>query len=89
MSVPALDFVATCDDSHRVWSIAVVNRHRTEEIGCTVSLGGRPLKGDTEVIVLTGPDADAYNDIDVKQHIETGSMKFCPHSVSIIKVESL
>ena len=53
------------------------------------------VDGDVEAVVLSGPDADSYNDVATPEMVvpETGKMsikggvaEFPPHSVSIIKI---
>ena len=95
--MPVLDVVATCDDARKHWSVAVVNRHRTDAITSTMMIGGSKLSGQVEAVVLSGPDADSYNDVDAPERVapETLEMRivegvttFPPHSVSIIKLST-
>jgi alpha-N-arabinofuranosidase len=92
--MPALDVVATCDDTGREWSVAVANRHRSKPISSSLRVGSGRLPSRVERIVLAGPDADAYNDVDAPDRVvpevfsdscPDGVLEFPPHSVSIVK----
>ncbi len=94
-SIPAIDAIATVDESGRQWAVALVNRHPAKSVACTLELGGRPLQGKHEAIVLTGESPDAYNDVDhpdrvVPQRIEIvfekGIADLPPHSLTIVRV---
>jgi inosine-uridine nucleoside N-ribohydrolase len=96
--MPALDVVATCDDAARKWSVAIVNRHRTNEITAAISLGRTAISGDREAVVLSGPDADSYNDVQApervapehrKQRSADGETTFPPHSLTIVQFETM
>jgi alpha-N-arabinofuranosidase len=93
VKIQALDVVATCDDAAFEWSIAVVNRHATDTISCVLSLGMRLFTGDVEVVVLSGPDVDAYNDVNAPDRVvpeafrisvKNGAVEFPPHSLTVI-----
>ena len=95
--VPVLDAVATCDNDRSRWSIAVVNRHPEQDTACELSLGGRRLSGQHEALVLSGPGADAYNDVECPDRVvparasltfKDGQGSFPPHSVTILKIGS-
>ncbi len=93
-SVPAVDAVATCDDSMQAWSVALVNRHAETPATCYIYLGGRPLDGRWSMTTLCGDSPDAYNDlthpdrvtpIATEVMIECGVITLPPHTVSVIR----
>ncbi|UCG49964.1 MAG: hypothetical protein JSU94_09295 [Phycisphaerales bacterium] len=94
-SIPVMDAVATVDESGKQWAVALVNRHPTEDVTCTVKMGNRPLDGTYKATVLTGDSADAYNDIGhpnrvapkgVKLTFKDGVVDLPPHSLTIVHV---
>ena len=93
--VPVVDAVATVNASGDRWSIALINRHPSEAVACTVELGGALLEGAHEAALLTADSPDAYNDIDTparvapteaEQMFERGVTTLPPHSLTIVKV---
>ena len=94
--VPALDALATRDESGRKWAIALINRSPTQAMRCTVKLGLEPLQGTFRATVLAGDSPEAFNDIDhpgrvVPQATEitlaNGIAELPPHSLTIMEVE--
>ncbi len=94
-SIPVMDAIATVDESGRRWAIALVNRHPSENVACTVSMKERPLDGTYNAMVLTGESPDAYNDIEhpdrvapkeVKLTFNKGTVNLPPHSLTIVHV---
>ena len=93
-SVPVLDAVATCDDSRRVWSLALINRHPEKAIACRISLGEQAPPTRCKITSLCGDSPDAYNDINspnrvipetVEYTVENGLVELAPHSINIIQ----
>jgi alpha-N-arabinofuranosidase len=62
-SVDVLDALSTVDPSGQRWAIALVNRHPSESVACTLKMNDKPLDGTYKATVLTGESADSYNDI--------------------------
>jgi len=94
-SIPVMDAVATVDESGKTWSIALVNRHPSEDVKCTVKLGHRLLDGTYRAILLTGESHDSYNDIenpdqvapkDLELTFKKGVVDAPPHSLTIVHV---
>lgn len=94
-SVAVLDAVATVNDSGTEWAIAMVNRHPSDPLHCSVSIGDRPLDGVYKATVLAGESADDFNDIehpgrvvpeDVELSFRDGVATLRPHSLSIVRV---
>ena len=94
-SVSVVDAIATVDDAGKMWSVALVNRHPSEEIDCTVELKGAVLSGQLDATVLAGDSPDAYNDIkhpnravpeSKRLAIHNGVIRLAPHSLTIVKM---
>jgi alpha-N-arabinofuranosidase len=94
-SAPALDAVATCDDMHSTWRLALVNRLPDEPLACRIVIGGIPLTGAHHATVLSGDSPDAYNDIAYPDRVTPqqwevactdGVLSLPPHSVTILHV---
>ena len=95
--VAAVDAIATVDDTGKQWSIALINRHPSKAVRCTLDLKGMPLDGTFKATVLTGDSPDSYNDIQrpdrvVPQEIELiikkGITSLPPHSLTILDISS-
>jgi len=95
-AVPALDAIATCDDSQARWRILVVNRDDTRELACRVRREGREIDGPLEATLLTADTADAFNDIDhsarvapVRKRLEVsnGAVILPPHSIAALSLD--
>ncbi len=95
--VPVIDAVATVDPTGRNWAIALVNRHPSQEVACTVKLEDVPLQGTHTAIVLSGDSPDAYNDVEHPNRVvpertaltfSGGVTRLAPHSLTIVKFES-
>ena len=94
-SVAVVDAIATVDDSGSRWSLALINRHPTESVRCTLRLGDYPVDGPRKACVLTADSAEAYNDIDHPDRVapietelffEQGEVDLPPHSLSFIEL---
>jgi alpha-N-arabinofuranosidase len=94
-SVAAVDAVATVDKAGNRWAIALVNRHPTTAVNCTLQLGGARLTGLFHATQLSGDSPDAYNDIEhpdrvaprkVALHFTDGVVSLPPHSLSIVEI---
>jgi len=93
--VAVVDAIATVDESGKQWAIALVNRHPSQEVACTLKIG-EPLEGTYKATVLTGESPDAYNDIEHPHRVaprtmeltfKKGTANLPPHSLVIIHVE--
>ena len=94
-SVAVVDATATVDKSGKQWAIALVNRHPSEAVACSVKLGDR-LLGDTyKATVLAGESPDAYNDVEHADRVapkadrltfKNGIANLPPHSLTIVSV---
>jgi len=94
-SVGAVDAIATVDEGGKHWAIALVNRHPSQTLACTLKLGETLLHGQFKATVLTGESADAYNDIDNPERVlpkkrqltfSQGVTQLPPHSLTIVHV---
>jgi alpha-N-arabinofuranosidase len=94
-SVAVVDAIATVDESGRQWAIALVNRHPSDKVACTVRTGDELLDGKYKATVLTGDSPDAYNDIEhpnrvapaeVELTFRKGTANLPPHSLTIVHV---
>jgi len=94
-SVAVIDAIATVDGGGENFSIALVNRHPSDEVDCTVKLGKTLLEGIYKTTVLDGESPDAYNDIEnpdrvvpreMEIHFRNGVASLPPHSLSLIEI---
>jgi alpha-L-arabinofuranosidase len=94
-SVPAADAVATVDRSGRRWALALVNRHPSEPLTCTVNINDRPLNGTFAAVVLAGDSPEAFNSIENPERVTPvrkeitlarGVVELPPHSLTVLKV---
>jgi len=94
-SVAMVDAIATVDESGREWAVALMNRHPSEEVTCTLKTAERPLDGTCKATVLTGDSPDSYNDIEHPHRVapketeltfENGAIRLPPHSLVIVEV---
>ena len=94
-SVPVVDAIATANESGNRWAIALVNRHPSKSVPCTVKMGGSLLDGTFAATVLTADSPDAYNDIEdpdrvtpkkIKLTFREGVAELPPHSLTITRV---
>jgi alpha-N-arabinofuranosidase len=94
-SVPMIDAIATVDESGKVWAIALVNRHPSKNVACTVKMKDTLLDGRYEATILAGDSPEAFNDVEHPNRVvpertqlsfEKGVVKLPPHSLEIVKV---
>lgn len=94
-SVAMVDAIATVDESGRSWSVAMMNRHPSDEVTCTLQLGDRLVDGTFQATLLTGASPDAYNDIQHPDRVtpavtevtfKAGAVRLPPHSLCIVEV---
>jgi len=94
-AVAVIDAIATVDASGAQWSIALVNRHSSENVRCTVTIKGKLLEGAYKATVLTGDSADAYNSIESPDRVvpvktelafKGGACSLPPHSLTIVEL---
>jgi alpha-N-arabinofuranosidase len=95
--IPVLDGVVTTDDAGATWSLALVNRHPSRDVACTVTIHDVPLDGRYRATVLSGDSPDSYNDIEHPNRVvpEQTQLRFTeglghlpPHSLTIITAPS-
>lgn len=93
--VSTVDAIATVGDTGKQWSIALINRHPSEAVRCTLDFKGKPLDGSFEATLLTADSPNSYNDIDhparvapekTKLTFKKGAVYLPPHSLTIIDV---
>lgn len=94
-TVAVVDAIATTDKSSKLWSIALVNRHPSESVTCTLMMKETLLNGRYKATILTGETPDAYNDIEhpdrvIPQEVEltfqNGVTSLPPHSLVIVAI---
>ena len=94
-SVPMIDAVATVNESGTTWSIALVNRHPSKAVACTVKMNDALLDGRYEATILAGDSPDAFNDVEhpdrvvpekTKLTFTKGVVELPPHSLTIVRV---
>ncbi len=94
-SVAMVDAIATVDESGKEWAVAMMNRHPSEEVVCTLKMAGRLLDGTYRASVLTGDSPDSYNDVEHPDRVapkeaeltfREGTVSLPPHSLVIVDV---
>ena len=94
-SVAVVDAIATVDESGKHWAIAMVNRHPSENVVCTVTLGSSSLEGTYTATLLAGDSPNAYNDIEhpnrvvpkkVELTFNKGATRLAPCSLTIANI---
>lgn len=92
--VPALDAIATCDESGKTFALALTNRHPDEAVECRFTLDERVLARSVQATTLSGDSPDAYNDISQPErvvpevrtlHPKDGMVSLPPHSVTMLR----
>jgi alpha-N-arabinofuranosidase len=93
--VDVIDTIATVDRSGNNWAIALVNRHPSKDVACTVKMKDVSLDGTYKATLLTGDSPDAYNDIEhpsrvapkeVELTLRNGLANLPAHSLTIVHV---
>jgi len=93
--IPVVDAISTVDESGMLWSIALINRHPTEVVDCTVKFKDELLDGSFGATLLSGDSPEAFNSIEHPNRVvpenksmifQNGVVKLPPHSLSIIKL---
>lgn len=94
-SIPVMDAIATSDAAGKDWSIAMVNRHPSDELICRMLINGESLEGSFVATILSGDSTDSYNDIEHPNCVlpaktqlifKEGEVTLPPHSLTILKV---
>ena len=94
-SVAMVDAIATVDETGEQWAVAIMNRHPSEAVRCTIELGPQPIDGTYQATLLTGDSPDAYNDIEHPRRVhpratevvfEDGTVSLPPHSLVIVEL---
>ena len=95
-SVGIVDAIATVDGTGEKWSVAMVNRHPSDAVACTIKMGEMLLDGTYKATILSGHSPDAYNDIEHPDRVEpkevelifnNGIVKLPPHSLLMIQLQ--
>ncbi|MCH2084674.1 MAG: hypothetical protein MK226_19965 [Saprospiraceae bacterium] len=95
-SIDVVDAIATLDEKGTTWSIALINRHPSDAINCTVNMGNQPLKGKFSATMLTADSPEAFNSIEnpdrvapkeVELKFDKGIVELPPHSLTIVHIE--
>ena len=95
-SIPAVDALATSDQSGKRKVVSLVNRQPEQTLNCKISFEEMTLDGEYEATILSGDSPDAFNDIDhpdsvAPQHkrisIRNGIVQLPPHSLTMIVVQ--
>ncbi len=93
--IAVVDAVATVDQTGRLWSIALVNRHPSKDTECRLRMNGVLHSGTFDATVLTADSPRAYNDIEHPDRVvperrrltfHQGVAKLPPHSLTIVRV---
>jgi alpha-N-arabinofuranosidase len=99
--IPVVDAIATTCEAGASWKVALVNRHPSSHVDCTLRLKGtspegRSLNGSFEATVLAGDSPDAYNDIERPHRVvpekrqltfREGVVRLPPHSLTVVEVK--
>ncbi|MGL1893845.1 MAG: hypothetical protein OCD02_19565 [Spirochaetaceae bacterium] len=94
-SVAMVDAIATSNEKGDKWSIAMINRHPSEEVACTVIMENGVLDGKYTATILTGASVDDYNDIETPDRVvpvkieltfKQGTTDLPPHSLTIAEI---
>jgi alpha-N-arabinofuranosidase len=92
-SVGVVDAIATVDEPGERWAIALVNRHPSKSVACTVKMNAVPLSGDYEAMLLAGDSPNAFNDIQHPDRVSPertrltfrkGVVSLPPHSLTMV-----
>ncbi|PYM12239.1 MAG: alpha-N-arabinofuranosidase [Candidatus Rokuibacteriota bacterium] len=92
-----LDAAATCDETGRTLTLAVVNRDRERDLPATVDLGSATVTGAMDVWEVNGPDVSAMNSFDAPQTVDVRASRverrgarfdytFPAHSVTVARL---
>ena len=96
-SVAIVDAIATVDELGKKWAVAMVNRHPSEEVTCTLKTAEMLIGGTYKATVLTGDSPDSYNDIEHPHRVvpkeaeltfKKGAISLPPHSLVIVDILS-
>jgi alpha-N-arabinofuranosidase len=94
--LPVVDAVATVDQRGKTWAVALVNRHPSKEVTCTVRMKETPLDGTYSATILAADSPDDYNDVEHPNRVvpkktqvtfKNGAVKLAPHSLNIVKIQ--
>ena len=92
--LPVVEAMATVDTTGQKRSIALVNRHPSDNVTCVVKFADSPLIGTYPATILSGDSPDAYNDVEHPDRVvpertsltfRDGAVRLPPHSVTIVK----
>jgi alpha-N-arabinofuranosidase len=95
-SIPVVDGVVTANKKQTVWTIALVNRHPSKNVACTIKIKDKLLDGTYNTTILNGDNTDAFNSIKNPNRVvpekrqltfKQGVCQLPPHSLTFINVE--
>jgi len=90
-----IDAAATVDAAGKNWALALVNRHPSETVACTVKLGDRSPDGTFDATILAGDSPEAFNDVEHPARVvpaktqlsfKQGVVTLPPHSLTIVRL---
>lgn len=95
--VPYLDCLATFDEKNEKLYLAVINRHKDQDIECTVNLQGFKTLRKGKIYELNAQDVTSANDFDSPNNVQIGQKKlaslampfdyvFIRHSVTVLEI---
>ncbi len=94
-TIPTIDAIATVNAFGTAWSIALVNRHPSKDVACTIKMNSAVLEGRHYATILAGDSCDAFNDVErpdrvapERKHLtfDKGVVRLPPPSLTIVKV---
>ncbi|MEC9093194.1 MAG: alpha-L-arabinofuranosidase C-terminal domain-containing protein [Planctomycetota bacterium] len=92
-SFALVDAIATVDESGNKWAVAMMNRHPSKKVNCTLKMAESLVDGSYRATVLTGQSPDAYNAIGHPNRVtpkkmmltfKNGITSLPPHSLVIV-----
>ena len=97
--VPYLDCAATFDEPSGRLNVALINRHRTQDIACQIAISGRRPRPQGRVFELGGESELAANDFDDPDNVVTTERAVdglgeriaygCPaHSITVVEMST-
>ena len=96
-NVPYIDCLATANERQNRISLALINRHNTQDIECGIVIRGSRPGSDALVYEINGPEVSTINSFESPDRIRTKTRRFsgvserfrypCPaHSVSMLEI---
>ena len=88
-----VDAIATVDVTGEHRAVAIMNRHPSEPVRCTIELETRLIDGTCRATRLTADSPDAFNEIHYRRRLvprspevtfDHGTISLPPHSLVIV-----